>query len=444
MSTPGRLARAISIATLQRSRVELRGPAARALAIGVGVVYGFVALQVGLMLTFGPTAQTSTSWYVLWGNQQSAWWNYPAILVIFPGGVLALPFFATLVMVLVSAGVGIGMGVGILLTVRVIRLRRRELGRPASAGAVAGLTPAMIGLVTLGACCSTTAAATAGIGALAQASGSSLDAVLANNWYIGVFQLAVLWVALVAQEQLLSVYGVLLGTPNSASTLTPAFPRLDRRLTLAIGLRVALILAGVTWALAGIAQWGFGGSVGPPASNWVGWVLTHGFLSVFAVIVGIFPETIVRGMAALGPSSRAVIRLALIVGGVSLLTWLPPTLASSGWHGLVNELLAGAGAPTSWGALPAGDLGTTALILRWAFQFLLLGGFSLAVGVAPGRSLSSVVPGMAAFHPSDRAKAGRAPEPFPAEVRAAPALDPGADTPDNPLAGPRSASSSSR
>ncbi len=60
----------------------------------------------------------------------------------------------------------------------------------------------MIALVTLGACCSTTAAATAGLGVIAQASGTSIDELLANNWYIGVFQILVLWIALIAQEQL--------------------------------------------------------------------------------------------------------------------------------------------------------------------------------------------------------------------------------------------------
>lgn len=377
-----RLRRVLSLATLERSRAELRGRWARVLAVAVAVVYGFVALQVGLMLTFGPTGQTTTTIFLLWGNGYAAWWNYPALLVIFPGGLLALPFFATVVMVLVSIGVGIGMTVGIVLTARLLRKRRRELRGPASTGAAVGLTPAMIALVTLGACCSTTAAATAGIGALAQASGTTLDTVLLNNWYIGVFQLVVLWVALVAQEQLLAVYGVLLGASPDAPAVTPSGPFVVRR-GMALGARVLLVVAGVTWALAGLGQWGFGGAYGPPWSNDTGWVLSHGVLAGWAVLMGFSPEL----LGTLGrprPTARAF-RGVLAATALSLVVGLPAGLASTGLHGWANELLAAAGASASSGAISAGALGPSALALRWGVQFLFLGGFALAAAFAPER-----------------------------------------------------------
>lgn len=382
MPTHDRFRRAMSLLTLERSRAELRGRGPRALAVAVAVVYGFVALQVGLMLTFGPTGQTTTTVTPIWGDGAAAWWNYPALLVIFPGGVLALPFFATLVMVLVAVGVGIGMTVGIVLTVRLLRQRRRELGGPASAGAAAGLTPAMIALVTLGACCSTTAAATAGIGALAQASGSTLDAVLANNWYIGVFQLVVLWVALVAQEQLLAVYGLLLGASAQTAPLAATRPSVGRR-GIAFGVRVLLVVAGVTWALTGLSQWGFGGTFGPAASNELGWILSHGLLAAGAVLAGFSPE-LLRSLARPRPMILAV-RAVLAATAVTLLVGVPAGVASTGLHGWGNELLAALGASTSSGAVSAGALGPSALALRWGLQFLFLGGFALAAALVPDR-----------------------------------------------------------
>lgn len=383
VGTEERLTRGVALATLERSRSELNGRVPKLLALSVGVVYGFIALQVGQMLTFGPTGQSATTYMVLWNNGSTAWWNYPALLVIFPGGVLALPFFATVVMVLVSIGVGIGMSVGILLTARLLVRRRRELSGPASAGALAGLTPAMIGLVTLGACCSTTAAATAGIGALAQASGSSLNAVLLNGWYIGVFQLAVLWVALVAQEQLLSIYGVLLGPSASPEGAHPR-PSGGRRTAAGFALRLGLVAAGITWALAGLAQWGFGGAIGAAWSNDVGWILSHALLAGLAVGCGLFPD-VLRGWARLrNRAARWFVAGVASIGSVTLLAWLPGGVASSGWHGLVNEILAATSAPSAWAPISAGDLGPTALALRWAFQFLLLGAFGLAFAWAPG------------------------------------------------------------
>lgn len=393
MATEGRLARAMALATLERSRSELTGRIPRLLAVAVGAVYGFIALQVGLMLTFGPTGQTTTTYTIIWGNGASAWWNYPALLVIFPGGVLALPFFGTVVMVLVSIGVAIGMSVGILLTARLVSRRRRELGGPASAGALAGLTPAMIGLVTLGACCSTTAAATAGIGALAQASGSTLDAVLLNSWYIGVFQLAVLWVALVAQEQLLAVYGLLLGRTESPAAA--GIPRLTRGKLVGLSLRLALVGAGVTWALSGLAQWGFGGATGPTISNEVGWLLSHALLAGLAIVVGLFPRAAGEWAGRAGRLARSVLAAVTTLAALTLITWLPDGVASSGWHGLFNEVFAVMSLPAGWAPIPVAGLGPTALGLRWGFQFLLLAAFGVTFSWAP-RTLQSILLGSVA------------------------------------------------
>jgi len=169
------------------------------------------------MLQVGPTGASGTTVTVLTNSPSPAWWNYPALVVITPGGILALPFLATLSMVLMSVGVGVGMGAGLVLATRLVRSWRTARASGGLASSLAGLTPAMVALLTLGACCSTSAAAVGAIGALAEAGGTSYNEILLNSWALNLAQLAVLGVALLAQEQLIRVYGNLV-EPSSRST----------------------------------------------------------------------------------------------------------------------------------------------------------------------------------------------------------------------------------
>ncbi len=406
------------LATLPRSRELLRGTrGAWLLVASIAILYGFVSMLVGLMLELGPTNFRTTSVTVLLtAGPGDPWWNYPALLVVAPNAVLALPFFATLSMVLVSLGVGLGMAVAVVLSLRLLRQRRRALGTPAGLGTVAGLTPAMIALVTLGACCSTTAAATAGIGLAAQASGTTLAALLVNTWYLGVFQIVVLGAALLAQEQLAEVYGYLLdpararpmsGEP-AAATVTPRY--------LASGaLRVGLLAAGVTWGLALAAEWT---TAAPSATSGVAWfngLFEHLLPAIAAVVAALAPGAFVRALTG-APSKYAawVLRAALVVGGVALVGWLPAVVVQAGAHGLVNEILGAWGAPAAWGAVTVPGVGGLALALRWGFQFGLLGAFAIAAAVAP-RALASLLlpsragstePGAASGVPDVRGRLG--------------------------------------
>jgi hypothetical protein len=377
---------ALSLLTLERSRSLLRTRVGVLMVTFVALLYAFVSLLVGQMLVLHPTAFRSVSLEVVSGNGAYAWWNYPALVVTGPGAVLVLPFLATVTMVVVSIGVGIGMSVGLVLAYRLLRRRGTDRARPATLGSVSGLTPAVIALVTLGACCSTTAAATAGIGVVAQTSGTSIASVLANTWYLNVFQVAVLWVALVAQEQLLSVYGRLLGTDEEAATV-PATVPVDARFLLGATLRVGLVVAGVTWSLAMVAEWT---SATPPAvtvPNLVQWLLQHQFVSLFAIAAGLFAVESYRFVRESLPRARRLaVRGALLLGGLSLLTWVPPPLAGSGVYGLGNELLGAAGSPAAWGAVVPPSLGPLPLVLRWVFQFGLLGAFATVASLWPERA----------------------------------------------------------
>ncbi|MCI4325032.1 MAG: hypothetical protein L3K00_04000 [Thermoplasmata archaeon] len=377
---------ALSLLFLERSRSLLRTRVGAMMVAFVALLYAFVSLLVGQMLVLRPTAFTSVQTEVVTGSGANAWWNYPALVVTGPGAVLVLPFLATVTMVVVSIGVGIGMSVGLVLAYRLLRRHGADHARPATLGSVSGLTPAVIALVTLGACCSTTAAATAGIGVVAQSSGTSIASVLANTWYLNVFQVAVLWVALVAQEQLLSVYGRLLGGETSAAP-APASVPVDARFLLGAVLRVGLVVAGVTWSLAMVAEWT---SAAPPAvtvPTVVQWLLQHLFVGLFAIAAGLFAVGTYRFVRESLPRARRLaVRGALLVGGLSLLTWVPAPLAGWGVFGLGNEILGAAGFPAAWGAVALPSIGPLPLALRWLFQFGLLGAFATVAALWPERA----------------------------------------------------------
>lgn len=202
--------------TLPRSSALLRGGWGRTLAVGGALVYAVVAMLAGQMLQLVPTGHT-WSLGVDWGTRAAAWWDFPALVLVAPGGDLVLPFFTTLSMVLVAFGIGFGMAVGVRLAGRFVRDRRPENLEVVAPSAFVGLTPAMVGLLTLGACCSTAAAATAGVLADAPTAGISNALLLGDAWYLGVLQLGVVGAALLSQELLLSAYR-LPGAPLIAST----------------------------------------------------------------------------------------------------------------------------------------------------------------------------------------------------------------------------------
>ena len=386
-SAPAPAHSTLSILTLQRSRAILRSPAGRALAISVGFVYGFASLLVGQMLWFGPTGQTDVTTTFLTAPDSSAWWNYPAVLVLAPGGGLALPFFPVVTMVIVSIGVGIGMAVGVVLAARLLRMRRQTSATPTFASSAAGLTPAMLALVTLGACCSTTAAATAGLGAVAQSSGQSLTTVFLNTWYLGVFQMAVLGVALVAQEQLVVVYG----SVAEDATAAVALPAVDRRSVLAALLRVGLLAGGVTWFLAGFLELAAPPAGAVPAVLVAQVLLQHLLAGGLGVLAGLFGPRVVGWFS--GPLSvpKLLPRIAVAIAGVSMVLGAPPPISEWGLYGFVNEVLGRDGVSASLGGVPPPFTGL-ALALRWAFQLLLVGTFALAVAFAPRSALAAEAP----------------------------------------------------
>jgi hypothetical protein len=378
----------LSSLTLRRSWGVLRGPMARSMVASIAMLYALGSMLLGGMLQLFPTGnQGRYVEFLASPNGDPAWWNYPAVIAVAPGGLLILPFFATIVMVVVSIGVGIGMTVGLVLVYRVIKDRRRNLGVPTLASTAAGLTPAMVCLVTLGACCSTIAAATAGIGVVAQLNGTSVEAVIDNSWFLGVFEVGVLWVALIAQEQLLSAFARFLpraGAPIDGTGPAERGGAQTLRAWGAVAVRAALVVGGVTWSLAMFAEWI---SVDPStagAGEWTWWLLGHQVPAIFFVAVGLSSSGGLARLAELAHRRAGLpIRVLLLASGILLLGWFPSAVVATGLHGLLNEVLGVAGAPMSWGAASTGGVTGIALALRWGLQMLLLGLGAILFSILP-------------------------------------------------------------
>lgn len=371
---------ALSLATLRETRLRLRTWWGRSLVAAIATAYAFVSMLLGQMLVL---ARLSGPYYIriLPGNG-TQWWNYPGILVVESWGVLQLPFFPSIAMLLVSLGVGLGASIGILLALSLLRRTKYSDRRAAAAGAAAGVGPAITGLATLGACCCTTCLSTAGVALVAAASGTSLYNLLLNNWYIGAFQLAVVYVALMAQERTLRL----------TSDNCPVPPPMDRRFLAGAILRLGLLIAGITWSLAMFIEWSDTPPLAATAPLWFHWVFEHQLLSGTAVAAGLFPAefagVVRRAASRLGGRTW---RIALAVAGISWGTWVPPALVGMGLGGFLNELFGFLSFPLGLGAVsPDATLGV-ALYFHWAFQHLLLSGFALSVALSPSAATAPLL-----------------------------------------------------
>lgn len=378
---------------LRQVRRFLRRSHALAFAAFLAMAYALASMLWGGMLTLAPLHGGTTVEILTGSGTGQGWWNYPGLLVVAPWGVLSLPFFPTVAMVVVAVGVGLGMAVAAMLIVRLLRPSAEEAARSKAVGAVTGLTPAMIALVTLGACCSTTAAATAGVGLVAQASGSSTSNLLFNNWFLGAFQIVVVYVALLAQELLLRVYGTMFGAADPgviSSTVTESRP-IDRRAVASSVLRVGLVAAGITWGLAVLADWTVAAPLSASAGLWFNWLVEHWLIGGLAVFVALAPRP-ARDFLLwfLFRRDGYIVRGLLLVGAWSLAVWVPPPLSGVGVEGFGNELLGLLGVGPGFGGVGPGLAWGVGLLLRWVFQYLLLGGFAAAVALSPRRTLDWV------------------------------------------------------
>ncbi len=361
------------IATLAETRRRLRSWPGPALIGGISVSFAFVSMLVGQMLTLEPVGGTGFVG-VTWSGGGGRWWDFPELVAVQPWGFVVLPFLPTVVMVLVSLGVGVGGAVGALLLLDLRRSRSIGHGASSAGGAAAGVSPAITGLATLGACCCTGCAGAAGLTVMAAVSGTQLSTLLLDDWYVGIFQLVVVYVALVAQERVLRT------TRNDCAVPPP----LDGRFIAGALLRVGLLVAGITWSLSMFVEWGEWSPLAADGATWFHWIFEHQLLAVTAVSAGLFPEEFTGSVRrfARRPFGRAG-RLALGVAGITWGIGVPAVLVGAGLGGTLNEWVGVLGLPDAWGAAtPDGVLGP-ALYFHWLFQHLLLAGFALSVALDP-------------------------------------------------------------
>ncbi len=156
----------------------------------------------------------SASGMVEWGagGAWSAQWSPAGVALILRGyGFSAtLPIGPTLITAVVSAGVGFGLAVGLSIPLRSRRVHAQSGGN--SAAFLASLTPSMMALATLGACCSTITSSAAG---MIPSWGGHGPATGGPAWMapelLGLVQAILLGAALLAQERLLRVFALPLG-----------------------------------------------------------------------------------------------------------------------------------------------------------------------------------------------------------------------------------------
>ncbi len=371
----GTMERILALAPLRRTRALLRNRRARLVAAGIAVAYLFLSMILGQMLTFtglpGPLF-VSVQW------TGSPWYDYPDLFVFNAGVAVDLLLLPTLTMVLVSAGVGMGATAALFTAVPRLRGRAGTAAREAATTSAAGASAAITGLATMGACCCTECVGAAGVAVVAAASGTNVGVLLSQNWYLDLFQLVVVGIALLAQERSLRM-------PADACRVPP---RMDRGFVLGSLLRIALLVAGITWSLAMFVEWTQTSPLAATPALWYHWLVEHQLLALTAVGAGMFPrEAAALVRRAFTGRGGGVLRVLLLVGGITWGIGVPAPLSSLGSGGFANELLGVLGAPAAWGAV-APDVGFgAALAFHWAFQHLLLGAFAILLAVRPDRAL---------------------------------------------------------
>jgi hypothetical protein len=356
------------------------------------VLYALGSMLWGGMLTLAPIPGGWSGEILLGNGGGVGWWNYPGLLIVGPWGVLALPFLPTIAMVVVAVGVGLGMAVAVALIVRLVRPSPQDIARSKAVGTITGLTPAMISLVTLGSCCTTAAAATGGIGLMAQASGSTTTNLIVNNWYLGVAQVAIVWLALFGQELLLTVYGGLLGLRSPGSpAVRVAAPPLDRGWAAGAILRGGLVVGGLLWSLSMLAEWTTQNPLASGPGWWFQWLVQHQLVATVAVAAGFFPAATLRFARAIRTGSARPVGMLALLAAATVLVWLPPPLPAWGLDSFGSQLAGLLGAPAAWGAIAPGPVTGIALAFRWALEYLVPAGFVLAAVAVPDRAFAPLL-----------------------------------------------------
>lgn len=190
---------------LPRTAALLQDRRARLLAAVVAVLYVSLSLLTDGRVFFSGTRGPGAISFSMLGG-----------LVVSGGGwTVTLPLWSAALSITVALGVGVGMGSGALVALRVISLERTPSRRGRELGPLSSLPPAMLSVLSLGAFCSVTAAAWAGLGGVVSLGGSSSLLGVSTDLLLSLVQLVVLGASLLAQESLLRLFPArFLGVPR--------------------------------------------------------------------------------------------------------------------------------------------------------------------------------------------------------------------------------------
>jgi hypothetical protein len=317
---------------LERTRSLLRGPRGALVAAGLAIAYLLVSFLEGGMLRPAASGPLPGSAWALSGSAG--------------GWTLWLPFGPTLVMGGIAAGVGVGMGAGLLLVHRLFVVERTPSERARSLGPLAALTPAMVAVLTVGACCSTAAAALAGVGAGSSLTSGPLGATFGASWALTAVQAVVLALALLGQEGLLRLFpdpffGALARPEQrTLGTTRGELLRVDAsRVLLGVAVASAISALLLETVLSPAGTLGLGSPL--PDRSLVA------FLTVLALLGLVVPACLAAASSRRG--SRSALRKLLALG-TGLLVWGAPL---PGWESDPTCGLQGGGGPSGRGSSEA-------------------------------------------------------------------------------------------
>ncbi len=375
----GILNQVASLASLRQTRALLRTRRGRLAVAGIAVGYVLVSMLIGQMITFPPIQGPALLQFKLSGDP---WWDFPELFVFSSGFALDLLLLPTLTMVLVSLGVGIGATAALFTLAPRLRTHPLETHRAATATSSAGAGAAVAGLATLGACCCTSCAGAVGVAVIAAASGTSMAVLLRESWYLDLFQLVVVAVALLAEERTLRL------SPDDC----PVPPRMDWKFAVGAIVRISLLIAGITWSLAMFVEWTYKPPLSASAVTWYHWIFEHQALSLLAITAGMFPKEFAGWIQNIFRHPEGWgLRLVLLEAGITWGLWVPPLFTGVGLGGLFNEMMAFYLVPAPWAAVaPDSPLGP-GLVFHWVFQHALLAGFAIVVAVRPHLAMAPLL-----------------------------------------------------
>lgn len=287
------------------TRALLRSRGGYGLASAIAVAYGLLSmLSTGMVRADGgPVAR------VVWETPPS---GDPVILLSGLGWSATLPLEGLGLTILVALATGVGLGAAVAVSLRLRAGACSAKIGTTSAATVAALAPAMMALVTLGACCSTVAAAASGLVGGTGSSQLALGPITVPTLFLGVGQLGLLAVALSAQERLFRMFGDLLRLEPGPSPPSKVPEREWRRRFIARSPFSATSLGvGVLGGVAFAAVVAGSPSLGGPGPLILGGVLHADVRSLFVVGTVLFPALVAlaatrRNVGWIGPSLGAL------------------------------------------------------------------------------------------------------------------------------------------